>query len=302
MIPKNIGKKHVIRAIEEIKRVGFPKNRVSKRYLLKHDSRDYPPKYVVSLANKYINGTMLEPSKFEGGSQTNAFLKRLGFEIVGTSAPETPIPSSVKISRKKGSSRPRHSERCPLCKEVVRELFKRVYGRVEQNHKIEIGTHLEDFADTPYYKNLEKVYLALQNARGFKDFIRAKNLPRVDFLAVEAKRIIEFDESQHFTFPRKIALENYPKEFRLGFSRQRWINLCERINIRDDDPPYRDEQRAWYDTLRDYVPMVRGLNPTIRLFAKDHMWCNLDPNSPLSVKRFQGILKGESQEHYEGLR
>ena len=153
---------------------------------------------------------------------------------------------------------------------------------------------MEDFVNTPYYEKLEKVYLALQNVRGFREFVGRKTLSRVDFSAVKAKLVIEFDESQHFTLPRRVALENYPRELELGFNRQRWINLCETINKKDSDPPYRDEQRAWYDTLRDYVPLVRGLNPTIRLFAKDHIWCSLDPNNPSSLEEFEKILKKTS--------
>lgn len=66
MVPKNIEIEHVIKAIDEIQRVGFPKNRVSRKYSLKYDDRHYPPKYLVCLANKYINGKMLEPFELGG--------------------------------------------------------------------------------------------------------------------------------------------------------------------------------------------------------------------------------------------
>ncbi len=91
MIPKNIATEHVIKAIEEIERTGFPKNRSSRKYFLKRNGRYYPPKYVVSLANKYVNGRMLGPFQFGGGTETNSFLEKLRFEIVGTAAPERPI-------------------------------------------------------------------------------------------------------------------------------------------------------------------------------------------------------------------
>ncbi|HEC61146.1 MAG TPA: hypothetical protein ENI27_02700 [bacterium] len=100
MIPKNIGKEHVIKAIDEIQRIGFPKNRSSIKYSLKHNGRYYPPKYVVCLANKYINGKMLEPFELEGGSETNGFLEKLGFKIVGAADPQKPIPSSTKEMEK----------------------------------------------------------------------------------------------------------------------------------------------------------------------------------------------------------
>ncbi len=120
MIPKNIGREHVIKAINEIERIGFPKNRSSRKYSLKHNGRYYPPKYVVSLANKYVNGKMLEPFQFGGGTETNGFLEKLRFEIVEAAAPERPIPSSVKRDGKTSFSRFSQDERSPLCKEVLK--------------------------------------------------------------------------------------------------------------------------------------------------------------------------------------
>ena len=64
-----------------------------------------------------------------------------------------------------------------------------------------------------------------------------------------------------------LALSKYPDNQPLRFSRRRWIALCEKHAAKDNDPPYRDEQRAWYDTLRDLVPLLNGLKPTLRLYA-----------------------------------
>ena len=41
----------------------------------------FPPKYIISLANRHANGHELEPSKFYGGEETNSVLQSLGFEI-----------------------------------------------------------------------------------------------------------------------------------------------------------------------------------------------------------------------------
>ena len=64
MIPKNIKKEHIIKAIEEIKRNGVSKRRNSKRSFLEFNKKHYPPKYVISLANKYANGKELDPTGF----------------------------------------------------------------------------------------------------------------------------------------------------------------------------------------------------------------------------------------------
>jgi len=290
MIPKNIKEEHVIKAIEEVERVGIPKDRSSKKYLLEFNGKQYPPKYVISLANKYANGKELNSSEFSGGKETNDFLKTLGFNIVNISSSRMPIKSFKRNSEVR-TSRTRHDERCPKCKETLRKLLENIYGKAESNYKFEIGTHPEDFWNTVYYDKLKEIYEALQNHRGFKEFVKAKTLPNCDFFVPNPGFIVEFDESQHFTLSRKIALEHYPEKLDLGFDIKRWMALCERINAKDNDPPYRDEQRAWYDTLRDFLPSIKGLKRSIRLFARDFVWCSLVPNNPSDVKRFESIIK-----------
>ncbi len=81
MIPSNITKENIIHALEYIDRYGVPKNRESTKYKLKYKHRNYPPKYVISIANKYANKIELKPSEFSGGNETNNFLINLGFKI-----------------------------------------------------------------------------------------------------------------------------------------------------------------------------------------------------------------------------
>ncbi|RUM33494.1 MAG: hypothetical protein DSY33_04300 [Archaeoglobus sp.] len=94
--------------------------------------------------------------------------------------------------------------------------------------------------------------------------------------------------------PRKIALERYPSDLELGFNREKWIRLCEKINAKDNYPPYRDEQRAWYDTLRDSLPAILELKPTVRLFAKDFVWCRLNPDNPKDVEKFKRMIENKA--------
>jgi len=184
----------------------------------------------------------------------------------------------------------KHNEKCPKCKETIKRLLEKIFGKVEQNYKFEIGTYPDDFKNTPIYDNLKLIYETLQAYRGFKEFVRAKSLPNCDFFVLNPGFIVEFDESQHFTEPRRITLENYPKELILGFDKEKWIALCKEIKAKDNDPPYRDEQRAWYDTLRDFLPSIIDLKPTIRLYAGDLIWCSLDPNNQDHVKEFKSKL------------
>lgn len=292
MIPKNIKKEHILKAIEEIEHGGVPRSKVSKKFSLVYNGKHYPPKYVLSLANKYVNGRELKSSEFSGGNETNIFLRKLGFTVVKKPALEhsqRDFDSRKHIEQKQPS--PRHSERCPKCKETVKLMLKRIYGRVIEGYKFNIGTHPEDFRGTPFYESLKRIFVALQGYRSYKEFVRSKILPACDFFIPDPGIIVEFDESQHFTFPRKITLELYPESLELGFNRKEWIRLCEKINAKDNLPAYRDEQRAWYDTLRDFLPAIKGIKPTIRLFARDFKWCALDPDKPSNVKMFKNLLE-----------
>ena len=295
MIPGNIKREHILKAIEEIKRNGVPEGRSSRKFLLEFEGRYYPPKYVISLANRYANGEELDPSKFGGGKETNDFLKGLGFNITDVSGKDEAVLEPSKGRKEKSLLRTQHNERCRRCKEIVKELLEKIYGRVEQNYKFDVGTHPEDFEGTPIYAELKEIYTSLQNYRGFRDFVRTRTLPNCDFFVPDPGFIVEFDESQHFTTPRKLTLKRYPEGLGLGFSRERWIALCEQINARDDKPPYRDEQRAWYDTLRDFLPIIKGLKPTVRLFSRDLVWCGLDPDDPKDVEKFREMIERNTE-------
>jgi len=186
MIPKNIKRKHIIKAIEEIKKAGIPKGRSSKKFLLEFNGEYYPPKYVISLANKYATGKELDPSEFSGGKETNDFLKNLGFNIINVSETKK-TTKSYRKQREISLSNIHRNERCPRCKETIKKLLEKIYGRVEENYKFNVGTHPENFKGTPYYNKLKEIYKALQNHRGFKEFVRAKTLPNCDFFYIKSK-------------------------------------------------------------------------------------------------------------------
>lgn len=113
-----------------------------------------------------------------------------------------------------------------------RIMLEKIYGKIEANYKFGIGTYPEDFGNTMVYDKLEEIHKALQNLRGFKEFIKAKTLPNCDFFVSNLGFIVEFDESQHFTLPRKIALELYPENSNCGLiEKDGWNyakNQCQR--------------------------------------------------------------------------
>lgn len=111
MIPDNITKKHVLKAIAEVDRDGVPPRRGSTKYNLKHGKGLYPPKYLISVANRFANGSELPPSDFSGGNEVNNFLARLGFLIQGGTAKAR----DVEPTRRRVKAR-RHDGHCSDCK------------------------------------------------------------------------------------------------------------------------------------------------------------------------------------------
>ena len=91
------------------------------------------------------------------------------------------------------------------------------------------------------------------------------------------ERIVEVDESQHFNHYRGMTLRRYPKELRLAFDRETWIDHS-RAEPRQKSgkwaapkPPLfpnaggRHLQRAFRDALADILPPEYGFQPTLRI-------------------------------------
>ena len=298
MIPAIISRTHIAQAIRRIHRVGIPSRRKSRGYCLVTDGRHLPPKYTIALAHQAATGEFLSSNRFNGGDESNDFLERLGFHVVECSCGGTVRGSGVasntrkpKRSRRTIASK-RHSERCPECKRRVCEMLERTFGTCLPNHAFGWPTGAVAYDATSIGHALRKVAVALESYRGFgiADFVRKKTLAPCDFWVPDPGFVVEFDESQHFTGPRKLALEVYADKQPLGFSAKRWMNLCERHDAKDNNPPFRDEQRAWYDALRDLVPSTQGLRPTVRLYAGDVAWCSLDPTNREDRERFSRLM------------
>jgi hypothetical protein len=177
--------------------------------------------------------------------------------------------------------------RCAILDPGTRaRLLEAAAGEVREQHSLDLSTRLEDFRGSPVYEALGTIHRALQEHRGFETFVGKPRLRGADYFLTEERVAVEFDESQHFTAPRRLSLALYPPDLALGFDRSRWMDLCARLNRRDHSPPYRDEQRAWLDVLRDVSAVVLGNRPTVRVYAGDGRWCALDPARADDVEAF----------------
>lgn len=80
MIPKNITTDHIRKAISAISKSYIPPHRKGRSYQLLDNGKIFPPKYVLSIANKYANGTELESSDFDAVEAKNFLIKK-GFNV-----------------------------------------------------------------------------------------------------------------------------------------------------------------------------------------------------------------------------
>lgn len=310
MIPSVILRQHLLQAVQQARCQGIPPGRSCRDYCLVYDSSHYPPKYIIALAHEAAVGHLLPSDEFSGGKEANNFLQSRGFKVVqcgcgGVRVPTKHVTHNLAVSNFGTGARQlhTHSHRCRECKNRVRQLLEHVYGECQQDYRFPWPAHLPAYRDTPVFSTLQMVLRSLEAFRDHTNFVKTVSIPPCDFFVPGPGFIVEFDESQHFTVPRKIALSLYPPDCGVGFSVDRWVALCEKHNAKDNDPSYRDEQRAWYDTLRDLVPPLHGPQCTVRLYAADMQWCALDPRNRKDVETFQEfLLKDAVVEHQASIQ
>lgn len=142
----------------------------------------------------------------------------------------------------------RHSENCRDCKDTIVMLLKKIYGQVIRQHSLELPARLEGYRGEVCFEALTLIHESLQNHRGHRSFVRTNRLPRVDYFLPGQRMVVEFDESQHFTKPRRISLSLYPEDVRLGYDRQRWMALAAELDRHDFIPCHfhsGDRHRTW---------------------------------------------------------
>ena len=97
MIPK-LSKEHILNALKVIDAKGYPANRKSRKFVLSHNGKNYPPKVVITTALSLSVERELTTEEFSGGKESNRYLQKLGFEIISLKDVKT---IGQKASRKK---------------------------------------------------------------------------------------------------------------------------------------------------------------------------------------------------------
>lgn len=187
-----------------------------------------------------------------------------------------------------------HRARCRACKANVEVLLRAQYADVESNWASGWPCTADGLGASPARSVLTAIHGALVAHRGHAGFVRSRRLPRCDFYVPPGPHrpafLVEYDEEQHFTAARAITLAGVPAGHPVAFDLVRWRDLAASMNKHDNDPPFRDEQRAWYDVLRDVLPAEHGLGPTSRLLDREVAYCALDPDNADNLVAFEQML------------
>jgi len=252
-----IKKAHVLEAIK--KYISTPMNHhPAKSAFLIYKDRKLPAKFLLRLAFEIATGHMPHPETLTGGKASIRVLQGLGFDNA--------------IYEKRNVIGGKRNEIKSARRDALRSALSQRWGPVETEKKIQ-GIFVPDLKNrSDLDPSLQIILKRIEEHRkisiqGKKNWVLA-----FDFFLPRFGIAIEFDERQHFTPLRAAALRAYPSEIKLGFDKERWIQLSEEIRAGDNSPIYRDEQRAFYDSVRDILAPRMGLKPVIRIFEEDVKW------------------------------
>ena len=107
MIPKGFRHEHFLKAAIEIDVMGIPELRQSKRYDLLLNGKKYPPKYLISIAYKFLEGKEFPSENFNAVETKDYFIRR-GYRILDR---KTGFNESKIISEDEESNFPEGKEK-----------------------------------------------------------------------------------------------------------------------------------------------------------------------------------------------
>lgn len=248
-------------------------SRGAKSTFLVVNGKTYPAKFIRGLAYRLATGVELDPSQdYSGGLETIRFFESLGFSTPHDAASEPVMVTPVEVPAVPPAPPTALKEHREPQKRALAELLRRRFGTVQTEAEF---PWLTVPAPVDMDKALTAIFNALSKMRGFTDFITPGKSLRCDFFISSERLIVEYDERQHFTEQRAKALELYPGDMPLDFDRDQWIAACRTIKATDPTPPHRDEQRAFYDSLRDILATRNSLR-LVRLRFGTHDWTAAD--------------------------
>jgi len=245
---------HILKAIERYL-IERPKHSQARSAFLLVNEEKLPAKFILKMAFEELTGQMPTSEQITGGRASVRVLKNLGFNTIYEKPPERRNRNLIKNARR----------------EALKQILGKRWGAVEAEYKFD-EIKVPDIEERNIEKELLNILDSIEAQRNIKIKGKKNHKLSCDFFLPEVNLIIEFDERQHFTLLRAASLQAYPPDITTGFDKQRWIDLSEKIRAGDNSPIYRDEQRAFYDSLRDIIAPQIGLKPVVRIFEEDVLW------------------------------
>jgi len=266
--------------------VSVPRRPARSTFLLMN-SKSYPAKFIRGLAYRLATGVELDPSRdYSGGLETVRFFHALGLPTQHDQSPGPAEPTAEptpSLSAPTGEPLGLRREHREPQKRALAELLRCRYGTIEVEAQFPwlIAPRPDQMDET-----MGTIFHALQTMRNLSGFITPGQRLKCDFFLPGERLIVEYDERQHFTLQRAKALELYPPNVPLSFDREEWINACRTIQATDSQPPYRDEQRAFYDSCRDIFAARNGVR-LVRLHYGKQDW-----TAPCATEALDTLLLG----------
>lgn len=257
--------------------------RPAKSTFLVVNSKRYPAKFIRGIAYRVATGIEANPDQYSGGDETVRFFKRLGMtaehgvrtpkdkDVLAVVHPPPLLPSDPAKLKQKAAFRP---------------LLETRFGSVITEAKFD---WLIVPSEAEMDEHVARIYSALSSMRGHRGFASSGRALACDYYVPSHRLIVEYDERQHFTLARALALRQYPEGLKVFFDRSDWIATCEKIRANDPTPPFRDEQRAIYDSLRD-IYAAQNRFTLIRLKDRAFDWTSHQASERLDeVLRESGV-------------
>lgn len=276
---RQLQRHHVLRAIEKYL-VNKPDHYAARSAFLNHGEHKLPAKFILRMSFQELTGVMPKSEQITGGKASVKLLQRLGFDAIYLKPPKRASRNPIKSARR----------------EAFKKELEKYWGKVETEYRFsEIRVpDLDKRKDMD--PDLLKVLKAIESERNISVKGRKNYRLSCDFYLPDIHAIFEFDERQHFTLLRAASLRAYPSNIQLGFSLTRWIELSSTIQAGDNSPIYRDEQRAFYDSIRDILAPKIGLKPVVRIFEEDVFWekeMKGFNNCEVVLENIQAVLESE---------
>jgi len=245
----------------------------AKNTFLLLGSKRYPAKFIRGLAYEIATGHELSSDDYSGGVETVRFFEALGFSVeYNRKVRDVKIkPNSDKTRENIIPATTTTGENSPSGTKksiFLQKLLEQRFGCVMTEAKFDWLVVPDNNSMDDVFK---KIYDKLKEMRNYSRFSNPGYKLACDFFIPSENLIIEYDENQHFTEQRAESLAHYPSNLNLGFDKDKWHEACKNIKATDNDPLYRDEQRAFYDSVRDILAARNGI-PLIRIKHGDYDW------------------------------